>query len=77
MYAVGKVWDNKGGLGSSEKVIHAIKFYKAVSIREWYMSSSSKEYEYSGVLFCYNRSLGSIGFCRIGRTKGMWCLYWA
>jgi hypothetical protein len=29
-YAVGKVWDNKWGFGSSVKVIHAIKFCKAI-----------------------------------------------
>jgi hypothetical protein len=70
-YAVGEVWDNKGGLGSSAKVIHTIKFYKTVSIREWHTSSTSKEYEYSRVLFCYDRSLGSILSYKIGRTKGM------
>jgi len=75
-YVVGQVWDNKGGLGSSAKVIHAIKFCKAVSIREWHTSFSLEEYEYSGVLFCYDRSLGSIGSYRIGRIKGMRCLYW-
>jgi hypothetical protein len=62
-------------LGSSAKVIHAIKFYKTVSIREWHTSSSSEEYEYSRVLFYYDRSLGSIGSYRIGRIKGIWCLY--
>ena len=75
-YVVGKVWDSKGGLWSSAKVIHAIKFYKAVSIREWHTSSSSEEYEYLGVLFYYNRSLRSIGSYRIGKIKGMRCLYW-
>jgi len=49
-YIVGKVWDNKGGLGSSAKVIYAIKFCKAVSVREWHTSSSPEEYEYSKVL---------------------------
>jgi hypothetical protein len=34
-YAVGEVWDVKGDLGSSAKVIHVIKFFKVVSIREW------------------------------------------
>ena len=76
-YAVGEVWDNKGGLRSSAKVIHAIKFCKTVLIREWHTSSSSEEYGYSRVLFCYDRSLGSIGSYRIGKIKGMWCLYWA
>ena len=33
-YAVREVLDNKGGLGSSTKVIYAIKFCKAVSVRE-------------------------------------------
>jgi hypothetical protein len=65
-YAVGVVWDNKGGLRSSAKVIHAIKFYKAVSIREWHTSSSSEEYDYSGVWFCYDRFLGLVGSYRIG-----------
>jgi hypothetical protein len=36
-------------LGSSTKVIHAIKFCKAVSVRGWHTSYSSEEYEYSGV----------------------------
>ena len=76
-YAVGEVWDVKGDLGSSAKVIHVIKFCKVVSIREWHTNSSSEEHEYSGVLLCYNRSLGSTGSYRIGRIKGMWCLYWA
>ena len=62
-------------MGSSAKVIHAVKFYKAVSIREWHTSSSSEEYEYSGVLFCYDRFFRLIGSYRIGRIKGMWCLY--
>jgi hypothetical protein len=35
------------------------------------MSSSSEEYEYSRVLFCYDKSLGLIGSYRIGRIKGM------
>ena len=70
-YVVGEVWDSKGDLGSSAKVIHVIKFYKTVSIREWHTSSSSEEYEYSRVLFSYNRSLWSIGSYRIGRIKGM------
>jgi len=76
-YPVGEVWDNKRGLGSSAKIIHTIKFCKTVSIKELHTSSSSEEYEYSIVLFCYDRSLGSIGSYRIGRIKGMWCLYWA
>jgi len=33
------------------------------------MSFSLEEYEYSGILFCYDRSLGSIGSYRIGRIK--------
>jgi len=74
-YIVGEVWDNKGGLGSSATVIHAIKFCKTVSVREWHTSSSPEEYEYSRVLFCHDRSLGLIGSYRIGRIKGMWCLY--
>jgi len=37
---------SKGGSGSSVKVIHAINFYKAISIREWHTSSSLEEYEY-------------------------------
>jgi hypothetical protein len=76
-YVVSEVWDNKGGLGSSTKIIHAIKFCKAVSVRGWHTSYSSEKYEYSGVLFCYDRSLGSIGSYIIDRIKGMWCLYWA
>jgi hypothetical protein len=40
-YAVGEAWDNKRGLRSSAKVIYTIKYYKAVSIREWHISSSS------------------------------------
>jgi hypothetical protein len=36
-YAVGEVWDNKGGLGSSAKVIHVIKIYKTIFVREWHM----------------------------------------
>ena len=59
-YAVEKVWANKGGLRSSTMVIHAIKFYKIVLVREWYTSSLPEEYEYSRVLFCHDRSLGSI-----------------
>ena len=47
-----------------------------VSIKEWHTSSLLEEYEYLRVLFCYDRSLGSIGSYRIGRIKGMWCLYW-
>jgi hypothetical protein len=39
------------------------------------MSSSSKEYDYSGVLLCYDKSLGSVGSYRISRIKDMWCLY--
>jgi len=70
-YVVGEVWDNKWGLGSSTKVIHAIKFCKVVSIREWHASSSLEEYKYLRVLFCYDRSLGLIGFYRIDRIKGM------
>jgi len=76
-YIICKVWDSKGGFGLSTKVIHTIKFCKAVSTRKWHTSSSSEEYEYSGVLFCYDRSLKSIGSYRIGRIKGMWCLYWS
>jgi hypothetical protein len=71
----GKVWDNKESLKSSAKVIHTIKFYKVVSIREWHISSSLEKYEYLEVLFCYDRSLRSIGSYRIYRIKGMWCLY--
>ena len=37
---------SKGGSGSSVKVIHAINFYKAISIREWHTSFSLEEYEY-------------------------------
>ena len=76
-YAVGEVWDNKGGMRSFAKVIHVIKFCKVISVREWHTSSSSEEYEYSRVLLYYNRSLGSIGSYKIGRIKGMWCIYWA
>ena len=74
--AVGELWDNKGGLRLSVKVIHAIKFCKAILVREWHTSSSSEEYEYSRILLCYDKSLGSISSYRIGRIKGMWCLYW-
>jgi phosphomevalonate kinase len=70
-YTVGEVWDDKGGLGSSAMVIHAIKFCKAVLGREWHTSSSPEEYEYSGVLLCHDRSLGSIGSYRIGKIKGI------
>ena len=70
-YAVGEVWDNKRGLGSTTKVIHTIKFYKTISIGEWYTSSSSEEYEYSRVLLCYDRSLGLIGSYIIDRIKGI------
>ena len=56
-YAVGEVWDNKRGLRSFAKVIHAIKFCKTISIREWHTSSSSEEYEYPGVLLCYMTDL--------------------
>jgi len=70
-YVVGEIWDNKGGLRSSVKVIHAIKFCKAVSVKEWHTSSSLEEYEYSGVLFCHDRSLRLIGSYRIGIIKGM------
>ena len=70
-YAVGEVWYNKWGLRSFAKVIHAIKFCKTISVREWHTSSSLEEYKYSGVLFCNDRSLGSIDSYRIGRIKGM------
>jgi hypothetical protein len=39
------------------------------------MSSSSEEYEYSRVLLCYDRFFRLIDSYRIGRIKGMWCLY--
>jgi len=42
-YAIGEVWDNKRGLGSSAKVINTIKFCKTLSIREWHTSFSSEE----------------------------------
>jgi hypothetical protein len=74
-YVVGEVWDIKGSLGSSAKVIHTIKFYKTVSIRERHTSSSLEKYEYSWVLFYYDRSLRLIDFYKISRIKGMWCLY--
>jgi hypothetical protein len=77
MYAVGEVWDNKGGLRSSTKIIHAIKFCKAISIEERHTSSSLEEYEYLKFLFCYDRSLGSIGSYRISTITGIWCLYWS
>jgi hypothetical protein len=34
------------------------------------MSSSSEEYEYLGVLLCYDKSLKLIGSYKIGRIKG-------
>lgn len=37
---------SKRGSWSSVNVIHAINFYKAISIREWHTSSSLEEYEY-------------------------------
>ena len=64
-------------LGSFAKVIHTIKFCKAVAIREWHTSSLLEEYEYSGVLFCYDRSLGLIDSYIINIIKGIWCLYWS
>jgi len=75
MYTICKVWDNKGGLRSSAKIIHAIKFWKAVLIKEWHTNSSPNKYEYSGVLFCYDKAFGSIGSYRIDRIKGIWYLY--
>jgi hypothetical protein len=39
------------------------------------MSSLLKEYEYSRVLFYYNRSLRLIDSYRVGKIKGTWCLY--
>jgi len=35
------------------------------------MNFSLEEYEYLEVLFCYNKSLGSIGSYRINKIKGM------
>jgi hypothetical protein len=43
-YAVGEVWDNKWDLRSSIKIIHTIKFCKAISVRECHMSSSPEEW---------------------------------
>ena len=51
-----------------------IDAWEAISIREWHTSSSPEECEYSGVLFCNDRSLRSTGSYRICRFKGM--LYW-
>jgi hypothetical protein len=68
-YVVGQVWDNKGGLGSSAKVIHAIKFCKAVSIREWHTSFSLEEYEYSGVLFAMTDLWDQLALIELAELK--------
>ena len=34
-----------------------------------------EEYKYLEVLLCYDRSLRSIGFYKMNKIKGMWCLY--
>ena len=72
-YAVGEVWDIKGGLRSFAKVIYANKFCKALSVREWHTSSSPKEYV-SGVLLCHERSLGQLTLTKSEKLKA-WCLY--
>lgn len=58
---VGKVWNGKGYLGTFVDYIQSVKFCSTVSIAEWHASSSTKEYEYSETLFCYNISLVSFG----------------
>lgn len=54
---------------SSAKVIHAIKFWKAVLIKEWHTSSSPNKYEYSGVLFCYDKSLDQLALIESTELK--------
>jgi len=64
-----EVWDHL------QRLFTQLKIFKALSIRKWHMSSLQEEYEYSGVLFCYDKSSGLIGSYKISRIKGMWCLY--
>lgn len=59
---------------SSAKVIHAIKFWKAVLIKEWHTSSSPNKYEYSGVLFCYDKSLDQLALIESTELKA-YCIY--